>query len=57
MPETKLSVVAVNDLVAFLKTAPEGQPRPWTPSSDLNVSAARLEGAEQEPGNWLTVLG
>jgi PQQ-dependent dehydrogenase (methanol/ethanol family) len=57
MPETKLSVVAVNDLVAFLKTAPEGQPRPWTPASDLNVSAARLEGAEQEPGNWLTYWG
>jgi putative heme-binding domain-containing protein len=57
MPETKLSAPQVNDLVAFLKTAPGTPLKPWTPSSDLNVSAKRLENAEQEPGNWLTYWG
>ena len=57
MPVSKLSPAQANDLVAFLKTAPEIAQQPWKPSADLNVSATRLENAEKEPGNWLTYWG
>jgi PQQ-dependent dehydrogenase (methanol/ethanol family) len=61
MPQMKLASSEIEDLIAFLlKRSPDTQGAAatrWTPSSDLNVSYARLTRAQQEPRNWLTYWG
>ncbi len=59
MPAPNLSVVDVDNLIAFLKTAEPSEigPGPWTPSPDLNVSFQRIRNAREEPQNWLTYWG
>ncbi|HZT28762.1 MAG TPA: PQQ-dependent dehydrogenase, methanol/ethanol family [Bryobacteraceae bacterium] len=59
MPAARLTPSELNDLVAFLKTAPatSAGPAAWHPSSDLNVTYARLRDAASEPQNWLTYWG
>jgi len=58
MPLFKGDSGQVNDLVAFLKTAPYLEPaREWKPSADFNVTFQRLRNSDEEPQNWLTYWG
>ena len=58
MPVFKGDSGEVNDLVAFLKTAPRLEPaREWKPSADFNVTFQRLRNSDEEPQNWLTYWG
>lgn len=58
MPAIKLQPVELDNVVAFLKKgAAEPPTSNWEPSSDFNVTFARLKNAEKEPQNWLTYWG
>jgi len=59
MPAANLTPSELDDLAAFLHNPGPPDPRPviWQPSSDLNVTFARLRNARAEPHNWLTYWG
>jgi alcohol dehydrogenase (cytochrome c) len=58
MPVFKGDSAQVNDLVAFLKSAPHPMPpQPWKPAADFNVTFNRLRNSDEEPQNWLSYWG
>lgn len=57
MPEGSVAGTQLDDVIAFLKTAPAVDPGTAAASSAGEVSFDRLKSAAREPQNWLTYWG
>ncbi|MDQ6698679.1 MAG: c-type cytochrome, partial [Acidobacteriota bacterium] len=58
MPEAPLNGAKADDVIAFLKKAPQRTTAVnWKPSADFNVSFERLKASDGEPQNWLGYWG
>jgi alcohol dehydrogenase (cytochrome c) len=57
MPESAVSGTQLDDVIAFLKTAPAVELASSSASSGGGVTFARLKAADREPQNWLTYWG